>query len=161
LLTELREVCAELRPPMLDTLGLGAALRALAEEWSAQQEIAVDLDACPSEALHDLPDEVAVNLFRVVQEGLSNVARHAEARRVAIQLARDKAQLVLTLNDDGRGFAAPASLRELVKQDHYGLVGIQERVNLIGGTLTVESAPGQGTTVRVVWEGAGDEQDDA
>ena len=152
LLAELRQVCAELRPPMLDALGLRAALRALAEEWSAQCGVSVSFDLPPEAALRSLPGEVTVNLYRVVQEALTNVARHAAARLVTIRLAWENARLILTVQDDGRGFVVPATFQSLAAQGHFGLAGIQERVKLIGGTLTVESAPGQGTTVCVVWQ---------
>ena len=150
LLADLRQVCVELRPPMLDTLGLGAALRALAQDWSAQSGVEVRLELPPGATLRPLPDEVTVNLYRVVQEALTNVARHAEAQRVTIRLAWEDSRLVLTIHDDGQGFVVPAALYDLAVRGHFGLAGMQERVELIGGTWTVESAPGQGTTVRVV-----------
>ena len=81
LLIDLRQVCAELRPPMLDTLGLGATLRALAGDWSDQTGVVVQLDLPADAALRSLPGDVAVNVYRVVQEALSNVARHAHAAR--------------------------------------------------------------------------------
>jgi signal transduction histidine kinase len=152
LLTELRQVCAELRPPMLDTLGLGAALRALAGDWSAQCGVAVSLNLPSDATLRPLPDVVTVNLYRVVQEALSNVARHAAARSVTIQLAWDDPRLSLTLCDDGQGFVVPPTFHDLTAQGHFGLVGMQERLDLIDGAWTVESAPGRGTTVRVVWQ---------
>jgi signal transduction histidine kinase len=152
LLSELRQVCAELRPPMLDTLGLGAALRALAEDWSAQHSVAVQLELPPNATLRPLPGEVAVNLYRVVQEALSNVARHAAARRVTIRLDWENSRLALTVQDDGRGFAVPTSFHSLATQGHFGLAGMQERVELVGGALAIESAHGRGTTVRVVKE---------
>ncbi len=152
LLADLRQVCAELRPPMLDTLGLGAALRALAEEWSAQWNIPIRLDLPPDATLRPLPSEVAVNLYRVVQEGLSNVARHAAARLVTVKLGWQAPCLILTLHDDGQGFAVPAHFHDLATQGHFGLMGMRERVNLIGGDWLVESTPGQGTTVRVAWQ---------
>ena len=155
LLADLRRVCAALRPPMLDTLGLGAALRALAEEWSAQWGVTVQLDLPSDATLRALPGEVAVNLYRVAQEALSNVARHAAARLVSVRLAWQDSRLVLTLHDDGRGFVVPAHFHDLMAQEHFGLVGMGERVNLIGGDWTVESAPGQGTTVRVAWQPPG------
>jgi signal transduction histidine kinase len=155
LLVELRQVCAELRPPMLDTLGLGAALRALAEEWSAQHNVAVHLDLPPDAVLRPLPDEVAVNLYRVVQESLANAARHAQAQRITLCLTWQNTRLSLTVQDDGQGFAVPATLRSLTEQGHFGLVGMQERVNLIGGTLRLESTPGRGTRMSVSWPGAG------
>jgi signal transduction histidine kinase len=150
LLGELRQVCAELRPPMLDTLGLNAALRALAEEWSAQHDISVRLELPLDDSLRSLPDEVAVNLYRVAQEGLSNVAHHAQAGQVAIRLTWKGPHLALSIRDDGRGFTVPQTLHDLAAGGHFGLVGIQERADLIGGQLTIRSAPGEGTTVRVV-----------
>ena len=158
LLGDLRQVCVELRPPMLDTLGLGAALRALAGDWSAQSGVEMRLDLPPDatlrpepvEGLRSLPGEVSVNLYRVVQEALTNIARHAEARQVTIQLAWEDSRLILTVHDDGLGFVVPAAFQGLAAQGHFGLAGMQERVELIGGALTVESAPGRGTTVRVV-----------
>ncbi|MDY6876913.1 MAG: histidine kinase [Chloroflexota bacterium] len=150
LLADLRQVCAALRPPMLDALGLGAALRALAEDWSSQCGVTVHFDLPPDATLRSLPGEVAVNLYRVVQEALANVTRHAAARRVTIRLAWEGSRLVLTVQDDGQGFVVPADFHSLTAQGHFGLVGMQERVDLIGGTWMVESTPGQGTTVRVV-----------
>ncbi len=150
LLADLRQVCVELRPPMLDTLGLGAALRALAGDWSAQSGVEVRLDLPPDATLRPLPGEVSVNLYRVVQEALANVARHAAARQVTVRLAWEDSRLVLTIHDDGQGFVVPAALHDLAARGHFGLAGMQERVELIGGTWAVESAPGQGTTVRVV-----------
>jgi signal transduction histidine kinase len=152
LLTELRQVCAELRPPMLDTLGLGAAIRALAEEWSAQNHIAIHFDLLPDAALRSLPSHVSVNLYRVVQEALANVARHAQAGQVVIRMNQQGDGLTLTIQDDGRGFAVPTVLHELTSQGHFGLVGMQERVNAIGGALTLESVPSQGTMVSVTWQ---------
>lgn len=149
LLADLRRVCADLRPPMLDTLGLGAALRALAEAWSAQHAIPLDAQLPVDCTLRDLPADVAVNLYRVVQEALTNVARHAGAHRVLLRLRREGAHLSLTVRDDGRGFSVPDHLRQLTVADHFGLVGIQERVELIGGELTLISSPGRGTTVHV------------
>ena len=150
LLSELRQVCAELRPPMLDTLGLGAALRALVEEWSVYHGVAVDLKVPPDAATRQLPEDVTVNLYRVVQEALANVARHAAARQVTIRLAGENPGLELTIRDDGCGFHVPDDLHDLTAQGHFGLAGMAERADLIGGQWTVESAPGQGTTLRLI-----------
>jgi signal transduction histidine kinase len=150
LLSELRQVCAALRPPMLDTLGLSAALRALAGEWSADHGVAVDLEVPPDAEMRQLPEDVAVNFYRVVQEALSNVARHAAARRVTVWLVGEEPGLALTIRDDGCGFHVPDDLHDLAAQGHFGLAGMAERAALIGGRWTVESAPGQGTTLRLV-----------
>jgi signal transduction histidine kinase len=151
LLSELRQVCAELRPPMLDTLGLSAALRVLADNFSAQSGIPIQLDLAPDATLHAIPDQVAINLYRAAQEALTNVAKHAAARQVSLRLAWDDARLTLTLADDGRGFVLPAAPDHLTTRGHFGLVGMRERVELIGGAFAVESAPGKGTVVRVSW----------
>jgi signal transduction histidine kinase len=151
LLSELRQVCAELRPPMLDTIGLSAALRVLADEWSSQHGIPVQLDLAPDASVRALPGEVAVNLYRVAQEALSNITRHAHAHTVALHLAFDGARLALMIRDDGRGFNAPATLHDLPARGHFGLVGLRERVELIGGALAIESEPGKGAGIRVEW----------
>jgi signal transduction histidine kinase len=139
---------------MLDTLGLGAALRALAEDWSAQNGLAVCIDLPSDGALRSLPGDVAVNLYRAAQEALSNIARHAAAQHVTLTACDDRPGITLWLQDDGRGFIPPASARELIAQGHYGLVGIQERVDLIDGQLQLDSAPGRGTTLRITWRPA-------
>ncbi len=150
LLAELRQVCAELRPPMLDTLGLGAAVQAMAEDWSAQHGVPVELELGSDGKFGSLKDAVAINLYRIAQEALSNVGRHAAAQRVTIRLIREGGGLVLSIADDGRGFAVPDDFTDLAAVGHFGLAGIEERVALIGGSWCVASSPGQGTTVRVV-----------
>lgn len=150
LLSDLRRVCTELRPPMLDTLGLGAAIRALAEEWSDRHGVPVSLELPSDGELRSLSDEVAVSFYRVVQEALTNVARHADANQVTVQLVWEGTTLILTVLDDGCGFILPRNLQGLTADGHFGLVGMQERVRLIDSTLTVESVPGYGTTVRVL-----------
>ena len=154
LLGDLRQVCAELRPPMLDTLGLGAALRALAADWSAQTGVPIQIDLPANGALQSLPGDVAVNVYRVVQEALSNVARHALAQHVTLTVCDDRPGVTLWLQDDGRGFTLPTSTRELIAHGHYGLVGIQERVDLIDARLQLDSTPGRGTTLRITWRPA-------
>lgn len=152
LISELRGVCAELRPPMLDTLGLPAALRSLADEWSALHHIAVDL-SLPSNtgSFVDLPDEMSVNLYRVAQEALSNIARHASASKVELQLDECADKIILTIRDNGNGFVVPEDINSLPVDGHFGLVGLRERVNLIGGSLMIQSTPGKGTQLQVAW----------
>ncbi len=137
---------------MLDTLGLEAALAALAAEWSAQQGIPVAVDLPEGRLLRNLPEEVAVNLYRIVQEALSNVARHAQANHVVLCLVcRTPSEgLELTVTDDGVGCVL-GPVDELTRQGHFGLTGIRERVALIGGAWRLESTPGHGTTLRITW----------
>ncbi len=154
LLAELRQICTDLRPPLLDALGLGAALRTYADEWSKQENIKVQFDAPENQKLSQLPGDVAVNLFRVAQETLGNIGKHARASQVEIQLRGDETALQLSIHDNGRGFERPPTLNGLPAQNHFGLVGMRERIELIGGDWSLESTPGEGTRVDVKWETA-------
>lgn len=133
-----------LHPALLHDLGLCEALRAEAERFAKSEAIPVDLKVC------DLPDpvpaEAALCLFRVVQEALRNIGRHAQAHQVQISLRSVDGGLQLAVQDDGRGFD-PAGERA---RPSLGLASMRERVHLLGGELDVESAPGYGTTV-VAW----------
>jgi signal transduction histidine kinase len=149
LLGGLRQVCTDLRPPMLDTLGLGAALQVLGEEWGRSNQWEVRFNLPTDGGLRCLAEPVAVNLYRIAQESLSNTARHAHASRVNIDLQRENGWLVLSITDNGCGFRTPESWHTLVANEHFGLAGMQERAVLIGGELSVASAPGQGTRIRI------------
>ena len=133
-----------LHPSMLDDLGLGAALKAECDRLSRQESIAVEVD------VHDLPQPLppdpALCLFRVAQEALRNIARHAQARAVVVSLAARDGGLQLAVSDDGRGFDAVRGNG----RPSLGQMSMRERVRLLGGELDIESAPGHGTTV-VAW----------
>ncbi len=150
LIGDLRRVCAELRPPQLDTLGLGPALKSLAADWAAETGIAaqVILDVS-ADVVACLSDEALLNLYRIVQEALHNIGKHARAQNVLINLTGTAEELALTVADDGTGFTVPETFRDLTQGGHFGLVGMRERVNLIGGTWSLESRAGEGTVVRV------------
>ncbi|MHC1781807.1 MAG: histidine kinase [Anaerolineaceae bacterium] len=154
--TELRQVCADLRPPMLDTLGLSAALLALVSEWSEQTRVETHLDLCTDAELRFLPGDAAVNLYRVAQEALVNVAKHALASKVNISLTRNEKRITMVIEDNGNGFEVPDIQHGLTATSHFGLVGMRERVSLIGGVWSLDSAPGKGTTVRVTWTDGGE-----
>ncbi len=158
LISELRQVCAELRPPMLDALGLSSAISALFSEWAETNPVNLRLDLCPDSTLRRLPPEIAVNLYRIAQEALSNISRHANASRVDISLASKGEQLKMVIIDDGIGFDPSGTFRVLDNDRHFGLVGMQERVNLIGADLRLDSSPGKGTVVTVVWPVTGEEK---
>jgi signal transduction histidine kinase len=139
-LQDVRRLAVELRPSALDDFGLVAALERLTDSFSEQTGIAVDFQT----ALADerLPAEVETALYRIVQESLTNVVKHARARRVSILLARKNGAVKAVVEDDGRGFD-PAE-----ETDHgFGLVGMRERLALLGGRLEVESAHDAGTTI--------------
>jgi signal transduction histidine kinase len=141
LIDELRRLCSDLRPPALDQLGLAAALRALAREMTAR---GLPVGACLEDVM--LSDEAAIGLYRIAQEALSNAWRHAEASHACLELARHKGRIELIVADDGRGFD-PASVRGI--GGRFGLLGMSERAEALGGQCKVESAPGEGTRVTV------------
>lgn len=137
-----RRIAADLRPPVLDDLGLAAAVEWLAHNFEERHGIACDLDV--DEAL-ELQEPHATGLFRIAQEALVNIAKHARASRVQLQLRRERGTVVLAVQDDGVGFR-PADPR---KPQSLGLVGLRERAQLLRGALTLASEPGKGTRVEV------------
>lgn len=135
-----RHVASNLRPAALD-LGLAQAIDWLAEDFSHRWEIPCTVET--GEARVELDDVVATAVFRVVQESLTNVSRHARASKVAISLQADRHELHLLVRDDGQGFD-PAAVR---KERGFGLLGMRERVLALGGRLHIDSSLGQGTAV--------------
>jgi PAS domain S-box-containing protein len=142
-LQTIENVMADLRPPLLDEYGLGAALGWYAEEFVRRTHLRVDLEDRARERIRELRAEAAVTLFRIAQEALNNVAKHAQAGQIRIMLEVKGETFVLEIHDDGRGFdpAAPTS--------RLGMRSMRERAEAAGGALTVESAPGRGTLLRV------------
>jgi signal transduction histidine kinase len=140
-LQDVRRLAVELRPKTLDDFGLEAALERLAESFAEQTGLAVDFVARLGD--EQLPAEVATALYRIVQEGLTNVAKHAQARTVSVLLTRKNGRVALVIEDDGRGFDPDSPA------DGFGLQGMRERVDLLGGSLQVESRAGAGTTLAV------------
>lgn len=141
-LGQVRDLSNLLRPRMLDDLGLTPALRALVDDFARRTRVAVRLDCEPPR--RPLPDEVQVAIYRVVQEALTNVARHAAARRVDVTIAMGEDEVTLTVQDDGRGVAGDP-------KPHLGLLGIHERVTTLGGRVRVEGAPERGFRIEAVF----------
>ncbi|MBN1921181.1 MAG: ATP-binding cassette domain-containing protein [Anaerolineae bacterium] len=139
----LREICSDLRPPTIDNHGLSAAIRSLTSQWTEQTGIPIKLEIDPS--LGRLPEPIELGVYRIIQEGLSNIRKHANATHVSLALKRTSAaSLSVRLIDNGRGLTQPLDLATLTTQKHFGLVGISERLSLIGGTLKLTSAPSGG-----------------
>lgn len=138
-----RRMSSELRPVMLDDLGLGAAIEWLLEEFASRHGIACRLEGADDDI--DLADDCATAAFRIVQEALTNVARHAGARALHVRLAQRDDRLAIRIADDGRGFD-PEQPRA---RSSFGLIGIRERAEMLGGCCTLRSAPGQGTTLDI------------
>jgi len=153
----LRTLAHDLRPPGLDTFGLNVALEGLCYDLSARTAIPVAYEGAD---LPELPTELALSMYRLVQEALTNTAKHANARDVRVSLAREDGWLTLTVADDGQGFLLEADNSEPRQRGGIGLVSMNERTQLLGGTLTIETAPGSGTrlTARVPFDIAADKE---
>ena len=143
----LRRFSHELRPGVLDQIGLVSALELLVEELGREQYISTSLEISGSE--RRLEPEIEVTLFRIAQEALSNIKRHSEAKKAAIKLLFTSRKVKLTVSDDGRGFQLPEVLGDLATEGKLGLVGMQERTRLLNGKFSIKSIVGKGTKVVV------------
>lgn len=147
--SQLREICGELRPPALAPFGLEKAIRAHMESIAAAHpDLKVILDLMPDGQM--LPERIRLGLFRIFQHAISNVIRHAQASSVIVQLKIDENELRLVIQDDGCGFELPARWIDLARKGHLGLVGTIERADAIGGRISIESSPGEGTRVEII-----------
>jgi len=148
LMRDLHRLAWDLRPAALDDFGLELALRRYANEWATLSGVPVDFDS-QGVTSQRLAREVETVLYRIAREALTNVLRHAKANQVSILLQRRADHVSLIVEDDGRGFDAAAMLRAPASQGKLGLLGMQERATLAGGSVQIESSPGAGTTVLV------------
>ena len=139
----LHELAVNLRPASLDHLGLVTTLRQYIAEFNRQYDIPVDFEAVGMEGRR-LAIEMETALFRIIQESLTNIVLHAQATRVDVLLSLHNKHLVTIVEDDGVGFLDSSPSLE----DHLGLFGMRERIEMLGGTFTIESYPGKGTTVK-------------
>jgi len=136
-----RELCATLRPEGLDGPGLEAALRKYIAEFERRSELSIRFSSHLS--LRDIPPGTATNIYRIVQEALNNVVRHAQATKVSVDLQHTEQGLIVSVVDNGKGFESA----KVSDPQALGLVGMQERAQLVGGSLEVHSTPGTGTCV--------------
>jgi signal transduction histidine kinase len=141
-LQEVRRLAVELRPAALDDFGLVAALDRLADTIREKTGVEVEVEAHLGDTR--LEPFLETTLYRIVQEALTNVVKHADARRVSISVVRKDGSISAVVEDDGRGFDV-----EGARDDALGLLGMRERVGLVGGRMSIESAPGAGTTLAV------------
>jgi len=139
----LHQLAINLRPASLDHIGLVATLRQFITEFNRQYNFSVDFEAVGLESKR-LPSDVETTIFRIVQESLTNVILHAQAKQVDVLLNLHNQQVILIVEDDGIGFV-PTSFGT---EDHLGLFGMRERVEMLGGTFMIESSPGKGTTIK-------------
>jgi signal transduction histidine kinase len=146
-LQEVRRFSRDLRPSILDDLGLLPALEWVTEDLKNTYWIEVELRVLGSE--RRLFPEKELLLFRIVQEALRNIAKHAKATRAEVEIKFEEDKITVTVSDDGRGFEPPEDLGALTPTGKLGLAGMHERVQLLGGTVRLESGPGKGTRISV------------
>jgi two-component system sensor histidine kinase UhpB len=144
-----RALSTRLRPTILDDLGLEAALRSHLERSRARAELELETEISLPQKRLDPSVETAC--FRIVQEAMTNVMRHADARRLAVSLRAVDGALVLSVRDDGHGFDPAVAAARAARGESAGLSGMEERAQLAGGRLEIRAAPGHGTEVRAVF----------
>jgi signal transduction histidine kinase len=147
IINTLRTMCGELRPPSLSPFGLEVAIRDHVEKFREQNPgIEIHMNLMRDQQV--LSDSLRLSLFRIYQQAIANVARHANATEVFIRFRWDEEAIVLEIEDNGIGFELPQQWIEFVRQEHFGLMGVAERVESMHGRLEVISAPGSGTLIR-------------
>jgi len=143
----LRHCAQDLRPRILDDLGLVAALEWMTEDMAKSQGIDAHVEVIGME--RTLPVETQLLLFRIAQEALNNIKRHAEASRAVVKLESGDNSIKMTVSDNGKGFEPPERMEDLASTGKLGLAGMQERARLLGGSLDVKSEPSKGATIVV------------
>jgi signal transduction histidine kinase len=146
-LNELRRIVFGLRPAILDDLGLVSAIRWYARSNLDNEKTNISIEA--GDPIPDLPSKITTTLFRIAQEGINNIVRHADAKNVQISIALSESHIRLCIKDDGRGIEQSLLSSDYVKADHLGLLGLQERVELLGGEFHLETNPGSGVCLEV------------
>jgi signal transduction histidine kinase len=144
----IRNVVNDLRPSLLDDLGLLPALRSLAGEMTRERGLTLSFDAPDELPALDTATELA--LYRALQEGLSNILRHAGATAVDVTIARDTHGLLLSVHDDGQGLPAGADFERLELEGHMGLAGMRERITALGGSVTIRGGAGTGVMLDII-----------
>jgi signal transduction histidine kinase len=144
---EVERISRNLRPGVLEQLGLVAVLRDAGNEFAKRTGVVLKLSCVPLKVR--LPSDVELTLYRILQEALANVALHARARQVTVQLTKRGDLVQLVIHDDGISFDPEQPPAKRKKAGQLGVLGMRERAAYMGGTLSVKSAPGQGTTITV------------
>ena len=147
-LRTVRDLAYELRPPLLDQLGLVRAIQSYCQDFTQQTGTPVDFLAAGIDDSRLNPDTL-ITLYRLIQEGLTNVRKHARATQVTVRLVASHPHLILRIEDDGRGFEVAERQMAAVAERHLGLLSMEERVTLLGGQLEIDSRPGRGTKLTI------------
>ncbi len=141
-----RDLAYDLRPGILDEMGLLLAIQEYCEEFSEKKNIHIDFHSAGMKSLR-LDSDTEINLYRLVQEALTNIKRHADARNVTLRLAASFPSIILRIEDNGKGFDVDRRLIDTVKEKRMGLRSMQERVTSLAGTMTIQSRPTKGTKI--------------
>jgi signal transduction histidine kinase len=144
---ELRRLIGALRPIYLEDLGLVPALEMLVRQAREHRDVEIRLEQL--QTIERLAPQVELTAYRIVQEALNNALQHARARQITIRIGTEAQCLVLSVADDGVGFTFPEKPDALTLAGHFGLIGMLERASQLGGSLRVDTAPGQGTRILV------------
>ena len=147
-IASVRQFSRDLRPLTLEDLGLTAAIQYLVNQLAQSENIQVNLEV--EGKVEGLPADMEVAIYRILQEALNNVRKHAQASQVNVLAQFTQRQTRLTVQDNGRGFEMPESLTDFASAGGFGMMGLQERARLFGGNIVVESAPHQGTKIELV-----------
>jgi PAS domain S-box-containing protein len=147
-LQDLRATAKELRPPTIFNFGLENAIRSHANDI-VEKHPNLNIHLSLAHDRQILPEKVRLALFRIFQQSLANVIRHARATEVRVRFSFDAEEAHLEIRDNGRGFEVPSNWIDFVREGHYGLAGAAERANALGGVFKVQSKPGNSTTIRV------------
>jgi len=143
-----RDLAYDLRPPGLDEMGIVQALSMFCDDFSEKTRIATEYHSVGIEKMK-LDFNTQINLYRMIQEGLNNIHKHAEATRAVVKLTAAYPHIILRIQDDGKGFDVDKRAREIDSEKRMGLRSLQERTHLLGGVMVVTSKPGQGTKILI------------
>lgn len=147
MIDELRNICGTLRPPTIDSLGVNAAIQSFAQEWSKRTGIKINLDLDPE--IGRSSELIELSIYRIVQESLNNIHKHSNADQAHIILKKSSQRaLMLSIFDNGDGLEKNVALSHYSKEGHYGLLGIGERVALLGGRLRIQNKPEGGLLIQ-------------
>ncbi len=143
MIDNLRRICGDLRPPTIDSLGLKAALQSYTQDWSERTGIEIFFQL--NKKISRLPEDIELSIFRIIQEGLNNVWKHANASKVDIQLEQTSPRMLrINIHDNGQGINEDLDFSKLSDEGHYGLIGISERVDTLGGRMHIDQDLDQG-----------------
>ncbi len=155
-----RELSYNLRPPGLEQIGLPSAIADHCRDFENKTGLAVQFTKAGVDGL-DFSFDVAINIYRLVQEALNNIDKHAQATAITIRMIASHPNIILRIEDDGAGFDPEQGIRKALENKRFGLLGMEERVRMMEGSFKIRSAPGQGTKIMIEFPGPAAQEDEA